>query len=76
MCAIGDSEGTVSIMQLGKPLYEIANKEKEIMVGIFDRETRREKNLEIARRLRDGDPKDKKKKKKDEPKPMDPVKLA
>jgi dynein intermediate chain 2 len=45
MCAIGDAEGTVSIMQLGKPLYEIANKEKEVMVSTFDRETRREKNL-------------------------------
>ena len=51
MCAIGDAEGTVSIMQLGKPLYEIANKEKEIMVATFDRETRREKNLIVAKRL-------------------------
>jgi dynein intermediate chain 2, axonemal len=31
MVAIGDAEGTVSIMSLCKPLYEIANKEKEVM---------------------------------------------
>lgn len=31
MVAIGDAEGTVSIMQLCKPLYEQAPKEKEIM---------------------------------------------
>ena len=58
MAAIGDAEGTVSIMSLCKPLYEIANREKEIMQTIFEREFRREKNLEIAKRV---DPKDKKK---------------
>jgi dynein intermediate chain 2 len=59
MVAIGDSEGTVSIMQLCKPLYEPAPKEKETMGAIFERETRREKNLEVARRLAEGDPKKK-----------------
>lgn len=75
MCAIGDAEGTVSIMQLGKPLYEIANKEKEVMVSTFDRETRREKNLQIAKRLTQGDPK-KKGKKQAEVKVEDPQKVA
>ena len=75
MCAIGDAEGTVSIMQLGKPLYEIANKEKEIMVATFDRETRREKNLIVAKRLAQGDPKKKAKAKKEE-KVEDPAKIA
>jgi hypothetical protein len=31
MAAIGDAEGTVSIMQLCKPLYETTLKEKEVM---------------------------------------------
>ena len=51
MAAIGDAEGTVSIIQLCKPLFEVANKEKEVMQQIFEREFRREKNLEIAKRV-------------------------
>ena len=47
MAAIGDAEGTISIMNLCKPLYDTTSKEKEIMQTIFERETRREKNLEI-----------------------------
>jgi len=62
MTAIGDSEGTVSIMQLCKPLYETSNKEKEVMGQIFEREFKREKNLEISRKLAgDAQAKDKKK---------------
>lgn len=57
MVAIGDAEGTVSIMKLCPALYEQANKEKEVMQTIFDREFRREKNLEIAKKLAAGDPK-------------------
>jgi dynein intermediate chain 2 len=51
MAAIGDAEGTVSIMQLCKPLYETTLKEKEVMQTIFEREFRREKNLEIMKKL-------------------------
>ena len=51
MAAIGDAEGTVSIMQLFKPLYETTLKEKEVMQTIFEREFRREKNLEIMKKL-------------------------
>ena len=47
MAAIGDAEGTVSIMQLSRPLIETSSKEKEVMQTIFEREFRREKNLEI-----------------------------
>jgi len=47
MAAIGDSEGTIAIMNLCKPLYETSSKEKEVMQTIFEREFRREKNLEI-----------------------------
>ena len=47
MSAIGDAEGTVSIMKLSPPLYETApnNKEKDDMAAIFEREFRREKLL-------------------------------
>ena len=51
MAAIGDSEGTVTIMQLCPALYETTNKEKEVMGTIFDREFRREKNLLTQKKL-------------------------
>lgn len=49
MAAIGDAEGTVSIMSLCRSLYDhtLQPKEKEIMQTIFERETRREKLLEV-----------------------------
>jgi hypothetical protein len=52
MAAIGDSNGTVSMMSLCKSLYDspVQTREKEIMATIFDREFRREKNLEQAKR--------------------------
>lgn len=50
MAAIGDAEGTVSVMKLGKPMYEKAPNEKEIMQQIFEREQRREKTLDIAKK--------------------------
>ena len=52
MAGIGDAEGTVSMMSLCRPLYDqtLQPKEKEIMASIFDREQKREKNLEQARR--------------------------
>lgn len=52
MAAIGDSDGTVSMMSLCRALYDhtLQPKEKEVMLQIFDREFRREKNLEMARK--------------------------
>lgn len=50
LAAIGDAEGTVSIMQLCKPLYDTTAKEKEVMQQIFEREFRREKNLEVMKK--------------------------
>jgi len=51
--SIGDSDGTVHMMQLCRALYDntLQPKEKEIMQTIFDREFRREKQLEISKRL-------------------------
>jgi len=50
LAAIGDAEGTVSIMKLCPPLVDTTNKEKEVMQNIFEREFRREKNLEIQKK--------------------------
>ena len=50
MAAIGDAEGTVSIMKLCKPLYEKAPNEKDVMFQILERETRREKTLELSKK--------------------------
>jgi dynein intermediate chain 2 len=50
IAAIGDSDGTVSLLHLCKALTEPAPREKEIMTDILDREFRREKNLETAKR--------------------------
>jgi len=51
MAAIGDAEGTVYIAGLCKSLYETTAKEKEVMVQVFEREARREKNLEISKKM-------------------------
>lgn len=53
MAAIGDAEGTTTILSLCPPLYDqtLQPKEREIMLTIFDREFRREKTLDVARRL-------------------------
>lgn len=50
-CAIGDSEGTVTLMQLCDSLYQGNKVEKDVMTQVFERESRRERNLEIAKRL-------------------------
>merc|ERR1711959_498090 len=50
MAAIGDAEGTVSVMKLCKPLYEKAPGEKDVMIQVFDREFRRERTLELAKK--------------------------
>lgn len=52
MAAIGDSDGTVSMMSMCRTLYDhtLNPREKEIMGTIFERETKREKNLDTAKR--------------------------
>jgi dynein intermediate chain 2 len=51
--AIGDSEGSITLMSLCPSLYEMQPNEKEEMVKIFDREAAREKNLELAKKQAD-----------------------
>ena len=47
MAALGDDEGTISMVSLCQTLHDAAlqPREKEVMSSIFDRETRREKTL-------------------------------
>jgi dynein intermediate chain 2, axonemal len=51
--AIGDSDGTVSMMSLCRALWDptLNPKEKDHMGAIFERETLREKNLSTAKTL-------------------------
>jgi dynein intermediate chain 2 len=49
--ALGDSEGSITLLSLCPSLYEPAADEKEEMIKIFDREAAREKNLEISKKL-------------------------
>mmetsp|Transcript_113667 Transcript_113667/g.157281 ORF Transcript_113667/g.157281 Transcript_113667/m.157281 type:complete len:80 (-) Transcript_113667:533-772(-) len=55
MAAVGDAEGTVHMISLCRTLYDatLNPKEKELMMTIFDREYRREKQLEVNRRLQE-----------------------
>lgn len=50
MLAVGDSEGSVTMIQLCKALYEdLGVSEKDLMISIFEREGKREKNLEQSK---------------------------
>ena len=58
MAAIGDSEGSVTLINLCKSLYQEQPNEKELMLAVLEREQRREKNLEQAAKQGDkGGPK-------------------
>lgn len=46
LVAIGDQDGTVTLMELCDSLYMLQPKEKEIITEMFDRETRKEKTLD------------------------------
>jgi dynein intermediate chain 2, axonemal len=65
LAAIGDSDGTVSMMSMCRTLYEPAANEKEVMGSIFDRELRREKTLDQAKRKADKAPNSQKQDNKD-----------
>jgi dynein intermediate chain 2 len=51
--AIGDQDGTVTILELCESLYTMQKNEKDIMTDIFTREMTKEKNLEALRRLQE-----------------------
>lgn len=58
MVALGDAEGTTHILQLCPALYDqhLQPTEKEVMLTVFDREFRREKTLDVSKRLGDKKP--------------------
>lgn len=53
MVALGDAEGTTHILQLCPALYDqhLQPSEKEVMLTVFDREFRREKTLDVTKKL-------------------------
>jgi len=52
--AIGDQDGTVTLLELCDSLYIPASNEKESILEIFERETRKEKNLDQMRKQAEG----------------------
>lgn len=68
MVALGSMDGTVTVLQLSRGLYEPQKDEKSIMAATFERELRREKNLEMRYIQRKRDEKEREKKQKEEDK--------
>ena len=50
LVAAGDVNGTVSLLQVSESLAEPQTNEKNAILGMFERETKREKNLEARAR--------------------------
>lgn len=50
LMAVGDSDGVVTLMQLCDSLVQMAPNEKNLIGAMFDRETKREKNLEAIKK--------------------------
>lgn len=55
--AIGDQDGTVTMLELCESLYTLQKNERDIMGEIFNREMIKEKNLEAIRKLQELDKK-------------------
>jgi dynein intermediate chain 2 len=51
--AIGDNNGTITILELCKTLYEAQPQEKDVITEIFEREKKREEHLKQQRNLAD-----------------------
>jgi len=51
LMAVGDSDGVISLMQLCDSLVQAAPNEKNIVGQMFERETKREKNLEAIKKM-------------------------
>lgn len=50
LAAIGDQEGVVTIIELCESLCQLQPGEKDNINEMFERETKKEKNLEMARK--------------------------
>lgn len=68
LLALGSLDGTVTVVQLSRGLWEQQKDEKAVISQMFERETRREKNLELRYIQRKRDQKEKEKRDKEEQK--------
>lgn len=50
LAAVGDADGSITLMQLCDSLVQMVPNEKNILMNLFDREYKREKNLEAIKR--------------------------
>lgn len=50
LCAVGDADGVITLLQFCPGLVNPGPNEKNIIGQMFDRETKREKNLELIKR--------------------------
>lgn len=55
--AIGDQDGTVTLLELCESLYTLQKNERDTMAEIFNREMIKEKNLDAIRKLQEIDKK-------------------
>jgi len=51
LMAVGDADGTITLMQLCDSLVQMGHDEKNSIGRMFDRETKREKNLEAIKKV-------------------------
>ena len=68
LVALGSLDGTVTVLQLSRGLYEQQKDEKSVVSQMFERELRREKNLELRYIQRKRDEKEREKKAKEDEK--------
>mmetsp|Transcript_6067 Transcript_6067/g.17314 ORF Transcript_6067/g.17314 Transcript_6067/m.17314 type:complete len:452 (-) Transcript_6067:118-1473(-) len=54
LVAVGDTDGAVTLLELCEPLVVPTSAEKTVIQQMFDRESRREKNLETAKKQAEG----------------------
>merc|ERR1719220_2733201 len=54
LLAVGDSEGVISLMELCDGLVQPGPNEKNLIGQMFERETKREKNLEQIKKMAGG----------------------
>jgi len=52
LVAIGSEDGTTTILEMGSPLVDMQSNEKQAITHMLERETKREKNLEIRNNLK------------------------
>lgn len=50
LMAVGDADGVITLLQLCDGLYHMQPNEKTLIAATFDRETKRERNLELIKR--------------------------